>query len=63
MQEIAETMTEYVLRKLDDPQFNLRAICRKLVVSRTNVYHLIKTGDGKASLVQTLASHFKTLGE
>jgi len=58
-----ETQVEYVLRKLDDPQINVSAVCKTIPVNRSKVYRLMKDKDGTASVVQKLHDHFKSLGD
>jgi hypothetical protein len=58
-----ETQLEYVLRKLKDAQINVPAVAKEIGTSKQNLYNVIKNEDGKASLIDDLASHFRKLGE
>lgn len=58
-----ETQLEYVLRKLKDDQINVPAVAKELGLSKQNLYNVINNGDGKASLIDKLAEHFRKLGE
>jgi hypothetical protein len=58
-----ETLLEYVLRKLKDEQINVPAVASAIGTSKQNLYNIINTGDGKASLIEKLANHFRKLGE
>jgi hypothetical protein len=58
-----ETQLDYVLRKLKDEQINVPAVARAVNTSKQNLYNVIKNEDGKASLIDDLAAHFRKLGE
>lgn len=58
-----ETQLEYVLRKLKDDQINIPGVAKELKVSKQNLYNVINNSDGKASLIDKLAEHFRKLGE
>ena len=60
---IMETQLDYVLRKLNDKQINVPAVAKAISVSKQNLYNMIKIQDGKASLVDSLATHFRKLGD
>jgi hypothetical protein len=58
-----ETQLEYVLRKLKDERINVPAVAKEVGTSKQNLYNLIKSGDGKASLIEKLADNFKKIAE
>jgi len=58
-----ETMIQYVIRKLNEPQINIPAVADKVGTSKQNLYNMIKVGDGKATLVQELNDYFKRLAD
>lgn len=58
-----ETQLDYVLRKLNDARINVPAVAKEIGTSKQNLYNVIKNKDGKASLIDDLAAHFKKLAD
>ena len=54
-----ESDIEYVRRKLQDPIYNIGAIANQLGIQRYRLDKIIKGGDAKFSLIETLCIYFK----
>jgi len=58
-----ETMTEYVIRKLQEPGIKIAGVAEALNINRSKIYRLIRDKDGTASVVQKLNDYFKALAD
>lgn len=56
---IMESDLDYVRRKLKDPIYNIGAIANQLNIQRYRLDKIIKGGDAKFSLIETLCIYFK----
>lgn len=54
-----ESNFEYVRRKLQSPIYNIGAIANELGIQRYRLDKIIKGGDAKSSLIETLNIYFK----
>lgn len=57
-----ESDLEYVRRKLKEPIYNIGAVANQLGMQRYRLDKIIKGGDAKSSLVETLCIYFKESG-
>jgi hypothetical protein len=63
MNEVTETMAEYVMRKLKEPHTNIAALCEKINANRSRVYRFMNSPESaNISFVQKLNDYFKALG-
>jgi hypothetical protein len=58
---IMESDLDYVRRKLQDPIYNIGAIANQLNIQRYRLDKIIKGGDAKYSLIETLSVYFKNI--
>lgn len=54
-----ESDFDYVRRKLQDPIYNIGAIANQLGIQRYRLDKIVKGGDVKFSLIETLCIYFK----
>jgi hypothetical protein len=56
---VMESDFDYVRRKLQNPIYNIGAIANQLGIQRYRLDKIIKGGDAKFSLIETLRIYFK----
>lgn len=58
-----ETMQQYVVRKLNQADVNITAMCKKLGMNRSKVYRVRNGGETSFNTLQKLNDYFKQMAD